>query len=83
MKTREITEKAREFGNKARELGGKVQDWQKQATRTAREVGEKTDTYVRENTWASIACAALVGCVVGYVVAGSRSSRRRQEECMD
>jgi ElaB/YqjD/DUF883 family membrane-anchored ribosome-binding protein len=79
MKTRDITEKAKEFGNKARELGGKVQDWQKQATQTVREAGEKTDTYVRENTWASIAGAALIGCVVGFLIAGSRSSSRREE----
>jgi ElaB/YqjD/DUF883 family membrane-anchored ribosome-binding protein len=83
MKTREITEKAKEFGNKARELGGKVQDWQKQATETAREVGEKTDAYVRENTWASIAAAALVGCLVGFMIAGSRGSSRRREDDED
>jgi ElaB/YqjD/DUF883 family membrane-anchored ribosome-binding protein len=79
MKTRELTEKAKEFGNKARELGGKVQDWQKQATDTAREVGQKTDTYVRENTWASVAAAALIGCVVGFLIAGSRGSSRDED----
>ena len=79
MKTCEITEKAKEFGNKARELGGKVQDWQKQATQSVREAGEKTDTYVRENTWTSVAAAALVGCVVGFLIAGSRGSSRRED----
>jgi ElaB/YqjD/DUF883 family membrane-anchored ribosome-binding protein len=58
MKTREITEK----------LG----DWQKKATETARNVGETTDKYVHEYTWASIACAAVVGCLVGYLLANGR-----------
>jgi len=57
MKTREITEK--------------IEDWQKRASETARNVGEVTDRYVHENTWTSIACAALLGCIVGYLL-GSR-----------
>ena len=58
MKTREITEK----------LG----DWQKRAGETARTVGETTDRYVHENTWTSIACAALVGCIVGFLLGRGR-----------
>jgi ElaB/YqjD/DUF883 family membrane-anchored ribosome-binding protein len=50
----------------------KVQDWQKRATRTARNVGDTTDRYVHEYTWASIACAAVVGCVLGFLLAGRR-----------
>jgi ElaB/YqjD/DUF883 family membrane-anchored ribosome-binding protein len=54
---------------KARELTDRFQDWQKRATETARNVGQVTDDYVRENTWTSIACAALLGCVIGFLLA--------------
>ncbi len=47
----------------------KIQDWQKRAGETARNVGEATDQYVRDNTWTSVAFAALVGCVIGYLLA--------------
>jgi len=57
MNTREITEK--------------LEDWQKIATKTARNVGAATDEYVRDNTWTTIACVAVVGCIVGYLL-GSR-----------
>jgi ElaB/YqjD/DUF883 family membrane-anchored ribosome-binding protein len=53
-----------------REFSSKAQDWQKKATETARNVSQQTDEYVRENTWTSIACAALLGCVVGFLLAG-------------
>ena len=56
---------------KASEMTDRLQDWQKRATETARNLSKATDDYVRENTWTSIACAALVGCVVGYLL-GSR-----------
>jgi ElaB/YqjD/DUF883 family membrane-anchored ribosome-binding protein len=78
MNTRDITDKAREYTDKARELTGKLQDWQQKATETARNVGTKADDYVRENTWVSIAGAALIGCVVGFLIAGS--GKRSEEE---
>jgi ElaB/YqjD/DUF883 family membrane-anchored ribosome-binding protein len=52
-----------------RDLTDKIQDLQKRATDAARNVGEATDDYVRDNTWTSIACAALLGCVVGFLLA--------------
>ena len=58
MKTREITEK--------------LTDLQKRAGETARNVGETTDRYVHENTWTSIACAAVLGCLIGYLIASRR-----------
>ena len=54
------------------EMTGKFQDLQKRATDTARQVGQATDEYVRENTWASVGVAALLGCIVGFLLA-SRS----------
>ena len=55
-----------------RVMTDKLQDWQKQAAETARNVSEATDQYVRENTWTSIAFAAVLGCVVGYFLASRR-----------
>jgi ElaB/YqjD/DUF883 family membrane-anchored ribosome-binding protein len=57
---------------RTRELTNKVQDWQKRATETARKVGQSTDTYVRENTWSTLAIAALLGCVLGYILTSDR-----------
>jgi ElaB/YqjD/DUF883 family membrane-anchored ribosome-binding protein len=54
-----------------REMTEKVQDWQKRAGEAAKNLGEATDNYVRENTWTSLGVAALVGCIVGYLL-GSR-----------
>lgn len=47
----------------------KFQDLQKRATETAKNLSETTDKYVRENTWSSVGLAALVGCVIGYLLA--------------
>jgi len=55
-----------------KELTNRVQDWQRRARQKASKVGEATDTYVRKNTWTTLAIAALVGCVVGYVLSGDR-----------
>jgi ElaB/YqjD/DUF883 family membrane-anchored ribosome-binding protein len=60
------------FAMNTRAMTDKLQDWQKQAVETARNVGEATDDYVRENTWTSIACAAVLGCIIGYFLAGRR-----------
>lgn len=55
-----------------RQMTDKLQDWQKKATDTARNVGQVTDDYVRENTWSSIALAAVVGCIIGFLMGRSR-----------
>src|SRR5437899_1742386 len=55
-----------------REMTEKLQDWQKLATKTAKNVGEATDDYVRENTWSTIAFAAVIGCIFGYLLASRR-----------
>jgi ElaB/YqjD/DUF883 family membrane-anchored ribosome-binding protein len=55
-----------------RDLTDKVQDWQKRATETARNVGESTDEYVRDNMWTTIAFAAVIGCVLGFFLARGR-----------
>jgi ElaB/YqjD/DUF883 family membrane-anchored ribosome-binding protein len=57
---------------KTREISEKLQDWQKRATERAKNVGESTDRYVRENTWTSIACVAALGCIIGFLIASRR-----------
>ena len=54
------------------EMTDKIQDWQKKAKETARTMGEATDEYVHENAWTSIALAAVVGCIVGFLISRSR-----------
>ena len=53
-------------------MSEQLQDWQKRATDTARNVGEATDNYVRENPWTTLAFAAVVGCIFGYLLASRR-----------
>jgi len=64
--------KTRDIADKAREVTDKFQDFQRKATETARNVTQATDEYVRDNTWTSIACAALLGCIIGYLLSGRR-----------
>ncbi len=51
-----------------RTVTDRVQDWKERATETARNVGQATDDYVRENTWTTLAMAALLGCIVGFLL---------------
>jgi ElaB/YqjD/DUF883 family membrane-anchored ribosome-binding protein len=62
MNTREMTDK----------VSDKFQDWQQRATETARNVGRATDDYVHENTWTTVAIAAMFGCLVGFLLANRR-----------
>jgi len=55
-----------------REMTDKFQDLQRRAGETAKNVGQATDQYVRENTWTTITMAAIVGCVIGYLLASTR-----------
>lgn len=50
------------------EATNRIKDWQERATEAARKASQQTDSYVRENTWAAIGIAALVGCVLGYLL---------------
>ncbi len=34
-------------------------------------MGQFTDQYVRQNTWTTIAISAVVGCVIGFLLAKS------------
>jgi len=54
---------------KTRDISDRLQDWQQRATETARNVGTTTNRYIHENTWTSIACVAILGCIVGFLIA--------------
>jgi ElaB/YqjD/DUF883 family membrane-anchored ribosome-binding protein len=55
-----------------KDVTNRLQDWQKKAGETARSVSKVTDEYVHENTWSSIALAAVMGCVVGFLLGHRR-----------
>jgi len=55
---------------KTSEMADRLEDWQERAKEKARDFSTATDRYVHENTWTSIACAAFLGCVIGYLLAG-------------
>jgi|GEM_PF-2073754 Uncharacterized conserved protein len=57
---------------KTREMTNRIQDLQKKAGETARHVSKATDEYVHENTWSSIAMAAVFGCVLGFLLGRGR-----------
>jgi len=52
-----------------REMTDKFQAWQRRAGERARDLSQATDQYVRDNTWTTIAIAAMIGCVLGYLLA--------------
>jgi len=54
------------------EVTNRLQDYQKCASQKAKDLGKVTDTYVRENTWSTLAMAALLGCVLGYFLTTRR-----------
>lgn len=54
------------------ELSDKFQDWQARARTRAKDLGLTADTYVRQNTWSTLALVALLGCVLGYLLTARR-----------
>lgn len=65
MKTEDIVEQGQELTEKAK-------DWQETAMQQARDAGEATQEYVRENAWTSLAVAAGIGCLLGFLLARAR-----------
>ncbi len=59
------TETAREMTEKAQ---GAAREWAGRARDKARDVSVATDSYVRENAWASVGIVALVAAAIGYLI---------------
>ncbi|HWI59865.1 MAG TPA: hypothetical protein VNZ22_21730 [Bacillota bacterium] len=73
MNASEMTEKATQgFQEQAQNWKEKAQQWQQIAMDKARTASQATDDYVRQNTWSTVALAALVGCVLGFWLAKQR-----------
>lgn len=70
MNTSEMTNRLKDYQGKAAE---KLKDYRGKATELATNAGRTTDHYVRENTWAAIGAAALLGCVVGFLLSNTGS----------
>ena len=56
----------------ARNVKDAAQEWQRKATEAARNATRLTDNYVHENAWTSLALAAVVGCIIGFLMARGR-----------
>jgi len=52
-----------------RDVTEKISDLKSRASDVAKNVGQATHEYVHENAWTSVACAALLGCIVGFLLA--------------
>jgi ElaB/YqjD/DUF883 family membrane-anchored ribosome-binding protein len=66
MNTTDIAEKAQDLKEQAQE---RAQDWQETARHQVRKATSAANEYVQDNAWASIAIAAVVGCVAGFLMA--------------
>jgi ElaB/YqjD/DUF883 family membrane-anchored ribosome-binding protein len=51
------------------EIPSRLREAQHRITETAKNVGHATGEYVHEHPWQTVAIAALLGCVVGYLMA--------------
>ena len=76
MDTSEMKQQAQDWKESAQDTAEDFQnrfnDWKQRASDTARKSGQAIDSYVRENTWMSIAGIALVSCTIGFLLGRSR-----------
>lgn len=47
----------------------RLRDVQQRITETAKNVGNVTDEYVHDHPWQTVAIAAVIGCVIGFLAA--------------
>ena len=59
MKTEDLT---------SPETMSRLKDFQTQAVEKAKNVSVATDEYVHDNPWQTIAIAAVVGCIIGFLL---------------
>lgn len=60
MKTEDLTN--------PREATQRIKEWQGIVTDKAKDVSAVTDRYVQDNPWKTVAIAAIVGCILGFLM---------------
>ena len=50
------------------EVPSRIRDVQDRITETAKNVGNVTDEYVHDHPWQTLAIAAVIGCVIGFLI---------------
>ncbi len=77
MDTNDLTQKAQQVSDN---LEQQTQDWRRRATEwkdrtttAVRNASQRADEYVHNYAWSSIALAAVIGCVFGFLL-GRRDS---------
>lgn len=53
------------------EVPSRIRDVQNRISETAKNVSNVTDEYVHDHPWQTLAIAAVIGCVIGFL-AGNR-----------
>jgi len=50
------------------DVPGRIRDVQTRLTETAKNVSTATDDYVQDHPWQTVAIAAVIGCVIGFLI---------------
>jgi ElaB/YqjD/DUF883 family membrane-anchored ribosome-binding protein len=50
------------------DVPNRLRDMQQRVSETAKNVSNVTDEYVHDHPWQTIAIAAAIGCVIGFLV---------------
>lgn len=72
MNTTEMTEQAEKLQEQAQDWKEQAQNWTQVAMERARSAGQTMDQYARENVWTTVAMGALLGCVIGFLLARTK-----------
>jgi uncharacterized membrane protein len=57
-----------------------MQDWQRHAVEVTQKAAQRADDYIRQNPWGLVGWAAVVGLVIGFILARPRPQRRCLED---
>jgi ElaB/YqjD/DUF883 family membrane-anchored ribosome-binding protein len=50
------------------DVPNRLRDMQQRVSETAKNVSNVTDEYVHDHPWQTVAVAAIIGCVIGFLV---------------
>jgi ElaB/YqjD/DUF883 family membrane-anchored ribosome-binding protein len=50
------------------DVPGRLRDVQNRLTETAKNMSTVTDDYVHDHPWQTVAMAAVIGCVIGFLI---------------